>query len=298
MSKPMLIMAAAAAAIAISRPRDGRRTNLRSDGARSIGEGGSDEPVGDQEPAIGLGHPSEWILPNIEDLPDQNKSPLLGAKKVKAWTVLYPLNDPRLTPEYRGVPFATPNLNAIWPINTDHPMRLTTSYLNIDGWYGNSGRAFKRERKDDDGTKRWHAGVDLFGNEGDEVVVPEDARILTILPFHHGTSAVYLITADRTVINLGEVANNSWKEFKASAGKSVRQGDPVARIGRQTHGSTMIHFEMYNASGIPDEEMIKMIRNREFRWIIDGQPNSRLYDPTAYLLMAASRTYQNDLGIS
>src|SRR5690606_18072389 len=136
-------------------------------------------------------------------------------------------------PKDNGVPFASVGTDTTWPVRTKHYSRLVTSYRNPDGWYGYSGRAFKTEREDDDGAGRWHAGVDLFGHEADIVVAPEDSRVLAILPFHAGTWAVYLITPDRRVLNLGEVEKYSWREFDVSPGIAVSKGQPLARIGRQ-----------------------------------------------------------------
>lgn len=251
-----------------------------------------DDPIEPDENAVGTGHPKEHILPNIEDLDDA--PPLLGAES-KPWKSIDPLTDPNFSPINRGVDLAPVGQDTAWPIVTKHPSRLVTSYKGQAGWYGYSGRAFKSKREDEDGAVRLHAGVDLFGNEGDLVMAPENGDVLTILPFHHGTWAVYIITKDRRVINLGEIEKDSWKEFKVSPNISIKKGDGVGRIGRQKYGSTMIHFEMYDAYNLTNDEIIQKIRNSEFRWISEQDVPKYLYDPTAYLLKAASRTYQKEI---
>src|SRR5690606_20764727 len=106
--------------------------------------------------------------------------------KPTSWKVLDPLKDPMFAPENRGVPFASTGTDTVWPVKTKHYSRLVTSYRNVEGWYGYSGRAFKAKRESEDGEQRSHAGVDLFGHEGDLVIAPEDARVLTVLPFNAG----------------------------------------------------------------------------------------------------------------
>jgi murein DD-endopeptidase MepM/ murein hydrolase activator NlpD len=169
-----------------------------------------------------------------------------------------------------------------------------TSYLGKTGWHGNSGRAFKAERYTSEGEKRHHGGIDLWANDGDAVVAPEAGRILAALPYHHGTWAIYLITHDRRVINLGEVKKYSWREFKVSPGDIVSGGQPLARVGLQAGGNTMLHLETYDGSQNTDEELVDMIRKSELRWYADQAPPAILFDPSAYLLITGARTYAEE----
>lgn len=284
-----------------------------------------DAPTAPHEQAIGRGHPEDHRLPSVLENPvtdvllRQQGNPMVDVRirrnaalpervgkrtwmvrqengKDAPWKVVDPLKDERFAPKPRGAPFAPIGADSTWPVITRAPGRLATSYLGNDGWHGYSGRAFNSKRATDEGEIRRHAGVDLWGREGDKVVAPESARILAILPFHHGTWAVYLITPDRRVINLGEVEKYSWREFKARPGLDVQQGQPLARIGRQTHGSTMVHYEMYDGRDADDEQLVSMIRGSQFQWLDKDNPPPRLYDPTAYLLTAASRTYRREHG--
>lgn len=253
-----------------------------------------DAPTEPHELAVGRGHPEAFVVP----LPDVVENPRKANAKEAPWKAIDPLTDERFAPIPRsGVPFAPVGAASTWPVITRSSGRLITSYRGNDGWHGYSGRSFNADRETDEGEVRRHAGVDLWGREGDKVVAPEDARVLAILPFHHGTWSVYLITPDRRVINLGEVAKFSWRDFDVRPGMEVKMGQPVARVGLQTHGSTMIHYEMYDGSGISDDELADMIRSGGFQWPDEQNPPSRLYDPTAYLLTAASRTYRREQGL-
>jgi murein DD-endopeptidase MepM/ murein hydrolase activator NlpD len=255
-----------------------------------VNEGIGDEPVGPHELAVGSGRPQEF-LPSVG-----GPGLSAGLGEAQDWTILDPLSVPDLAPRDRGAPFAPiPTGLTTWPVLTKHSGRLQTSYLAEEGWHGYSGRAFSAKRQTSEGVARRHAGVDLFGRDQDVVVAPESGTVLAILPFHHGTWAVYLITDDDVVINLGEVEKYSWREFDIGPGDPVAEGQPVARIGVQSGGGTMLHYEMYDGAGVPQDELVHMIRNSEFQWLDDDPPH-RLYDPTAYLLTTASSTYRRDTG--
>lgn len=245
--------------------------------------GYSDDPVGPHEFAVGSGHPSDW-LPGVLDNPT----------KTKPYQVVDPLEDERFAPEYRGAPFAASPYDTAWPVATRSSARLVTSYRAKDGFHGYSGRAFGAKRASDEGVQMEHAGVDLFAREADVVSAPEDGQILAVLPFHHGSWSVYLLTEDRRVLNLGEVEKFSWREFDVRPGDDVTLGQPLARVARQKHGSTMIHFEIYDATAATDDEILGRIRSGGFQWLEGDPAPEGLLDPTAYLLTTAARTYQRE----
>ena len=176
-------------------------------------------------------------------------------------------------------------------MQTSHPSRLVLSYWTAGGVRGYSGRAFAAKRVDSRG-ERNHAGVDLFAREGDLVVAPEDGRVLAILPFNAGTWAVYVRSVlDDRVVNLGEVEKLSWREFGVAPGQVVKLGQPLARIGRQTRGSTMLHLETYGVDAIADELLVESIRAGALR--LGGEvAQAWLRDPSGYLLEAARRSWQ------
>ena len=161
---------------------------------------------------------------------------------------------------------------------------------------GYSGRAFAAKRADEkNGVThvRRHAGVDLFGREGDVVVAPEDARVLRILPFYQGTWAIYLRSMlGERVVNLGEIGKESWREFGIQPGQLVLEGQPLARLGLQAKGSVMLHFETYGVADLSDEDVVAGIRAGGLRWTTDATAPPWLRDPTSYLITAAMRTYR------
>jgi len=245
---------------------------------------GNDEPVEPDAPAEGSGSPQDTCVTEEE---------VKAVANPGTFCILDPLAVPELVPQDRGAPQARVPARSQWPVETTAAGRLVTSYLSASGWRGYSGRAFGAKRKADDGTVRRHAGVDVWANEHDLVVAPQDGRVIAVLPFYRGTWAVYVRTADDQVINLGEVANVSYREFGIRPGMEVKQGQPVARIGRM-HKDTMLHVEVYDATGATDDEMVKLIRAKHFQWLGDEPAPERLMDPSPYLLVAASRTWRSE----
>jgi len=236
-------------------------------------------------PAVGSGSPLDLCVTDSGAAmnPDDN-TPI--------YCVLDPLSEPALVPEDRGAPEAIVPAQSTWPLVTRAPGRLVTSYRSQSGWRGYSGRAFGAKREREDGPPVRHAGVDLFAREGDLVVAPEGGRVIAVLPFYHGAWAVYLRTADDQVLNLGEIAPKSYREFGIKPGVEVQEGDPVARVGRMRE-SSMMHFETYDATGLTDADMVAMIRAGDMQWN-DEQPPPRLRDPSSYLLLAAARTWRRE----
>jgi hypothetical protein len=93
---------------------------------------------------------------------------------------------------------------------------------------------------------RYHVGVDLFANEGDEVVACEDGQIGAFYRFYQvqGTgqwSCALLIEHSRFVINYGEVSENSlalyglkWETRCARVRKSDAFAGPRCSTSRPT----------------------------------------------------------------
>ena len=137
-------------------------------------------------------------------------------------------------------------------------------------------------------------GVDLVADEGDIVVAMEDGEVIGMLPFHHGTWSVYVRNADGKVVNYGEVAKHSWVEFdlpmQVIDGQTetvlVRAGDPLGRIGLQTGGGTMLHFETY----APDITLAH-VRAGGLQWPHGENAPHGLLDPSAYLVAAQHKWY-------
>lgn len=209
--------------------------------------------------------------------------------------VLDPATHPDHAPAWRGAPLASSPSSSTWPVLTKHSQRLVVSYWGPSGVRGHSGRAFGSLRHDEDGTERRHAGVDLFADEGDVVVAPEDGHVLAILPFHSGSWALYLrsMLGDR-VVNLGEIAARSWREFGIAKGDQVIQGQPLARVAKMNKGSTMLHIEIASVPELASDEALEQeIRERGWAWL-EADPPAILRDPSGYLLTAAHRTWQRE----
>lgn len=232
----------------------------------------------------GSGSPEDHCI-----LDDQ---PILGGDEESSYCVTDPLGDPRFAPREKYSPLAPPNSRAIWPLKTKHQLRLVSSYWSKDGTMrGAWGRQFGAKRMGG-GKIQWHSGVDLFSDKGDIVVAPEDATVIAILPFYHGSWAMYLLTENELVLNLGEIENKSWYEFGIKVGQKVKRGQALARSGPMEGGKTMIHFEIYDAEFRSPNEMVFGIRRGKLQWHDKENPPDELMDPSAYLVQAAVNTYR------
>lgn len=251
------------------------------------GEVGSDWDEGtlEAEPqgvVIGSGSPDDLCGPVQNPLPEEA-------------CVRDPLKDARFAPVVGDVRMGSAGTTgAIWPLTTRHQLRLVTSYRTKDGLRGSWGRELGAKRYTEDGEVRRHAGVDMFAKSGDAVVAPEAGRIVAVLPFHHGTWAVYLRIPGGRVLNLGEVEKYSWREFGIRPGLQVKQGQPVARVGKMSGGNAMLHLEAYDAADALDDDLVDEIRAGQMRWTED-RPPARLLDPSAYLVDAAARTHRREI---
>ena len=169
------------------------------------------------------------------------------------------------------IPFGAGDPFPAWPTVTDHPKKFVISYLASDGErLGNSSRFFMANR---DGGGKFHVGLDIYGNPGDPIVAMENGVIVKHYDFYHGTDALIVQCDSGLVINYGEVASKSWKEFGLSKGSRVQKGRPIARVGQMSGGKHMLHFETY----MPPTD-----RNKKY---YGGDPGPIL-NPTYYLLRA------------
>lgn len=192
--------------------------------------------------------------------------------------------------QFEEVPFAEGVSAPAWPVLTAHPRDLQVSYVDArEKWHGKWGREFgasreSRNKKTGEVVERRHAGVDLFAEEGDEVVAMEDGIVAAILPFHHGAWAIYVLNDTGDLVNYGEVDKGSWWRYGVHAGTRVTRGQKIARLGKM-RTDTMLHVETFDPEGDVDA-LIQDIRNRRLRWQRDAPAPGKLLDPTAYLLEA------------
>lgn len=137
------------------------------------------------------------------------------------------------------------------------------------------GKAFGASRLE--GLRR-HAGVDILAPRGAEVVAPESGTIVATQRFNGPRAHALLLQTDSgPVILLGEVEPGSWHQYNAGIGSRVEGGQPVARVGINPRGSTMLHYEMYREG---------TARNHQW-WKAAAAP-AELLDPTVYLEAAAA----------
>jgi murein DD-endopeptidase MepM/ murein hydrolase activator NlpD len=148
--------------------------------------------------------------------------------------------------------FADPVSAVFWPVRTKSQYGRTVCFekagggvVGIPNGKGGSttqGRHFLAERENG---KRYHVGVDLFGDPHDLVVAIESGTILNWHFFYHGVYKLFVQCDSGLVINYGEVDKVSETEFNLKPGKRVVAWQPIARIGRMSGGGHMLHFEMY-----------------------------------------------------
>ena len=169
-----------------------------------------------------------------------------------------------------GIPFAVGDPSPAWPIITTNQRKWVVSY-RADGGniVGNGARRFMADRGG-----QFHAGIDLYGNPGDMIVAMESGTIVNYYHFFHGSYCLIVQCDSGLVINYGEVAKNSWKEFGLSKGSRVKKGKAIARVGLMSGGSHMLHFETYT-KGVTHN-----IR------IFSTRPDSKFRNPGEYLLIA------------
>ena len=110
------------------------------------------------------------------------------------------------------------------------------------------------------------------------MVAPEAGVIVATQRFNGPRAhAVLLQTDTGPVILLGEVEPGSWAELGHEVGSRVAAGQPIATVGINPGGSTMLHMEMYREG-----------TTRNHQWWDRGRPPEVLLDPTAYLEAAAA----------
>lgn len=170
-----------------------------------------------------------------------------------------------------NVPFAVGPSNLRWPTITKHTRGNEVPYKKLDGKYvGNAARSFGVPRSD--GVRK-HAAIDLYCYGNDVVVAMESGTVVGIQGFLGPTKAL-VIQGDSGVVSLyGEIKNNSWSEFDIKKGTKVKAGQPIARIGINDAGTSMLHFETYTKG---------TTQNAQWK----GSPPSNLLNPTKYLLQA------------
>jgi len=179
------------------------------------------------------------------------------------------------------IPFAAGDTRCIWPLISEHSKRWTISYRTINGEIiGNGARRFMAKRGE-----KYHVGIDLYCSHGDPVIAMEDGEIVNLYHFFHGAWCLIVQCDSGLVINYGEVARNSWKEFGLGKGSRIKKGQGIARIGTMSGGSSMLHFETF----MPPT-------NKNHRY--SGGDPGPILNPTYYLALARQNSQKGGASFS
>jgi murein DD-endopeptidase MepM/ murein hydrolase activator NlpD len=223
--------------------------------------------------------------------PAEDKGPLVTGGEwanVPAGPTLWTPPDSARPVSTEPAVFADPVSAMFWPVRTKNQHGRAVCFIGEDGQqYGVAtkkgftaqGRNFLANRSGEKG-KRYHAGIDIFGDYNDLVVAIESGVVLNFAFFYHGVDRLFVQCDSGVVINYGEVDPRSKKEFNLTPGRRLQAGEPIARIGRMTGGSSMLHFETY-PKGTTDNVRL---------WA--SEPTSKralVRNPTQYLLAVAAR---------
>lgn len=238
--------------------------------------------------------------PEPEGIFYDNRPPCRAVESVEGGQVLFADEEGgectppwELEPKKRtSAPFAEGGPRPLFPLQSTDDQKLLVSYQDVRNfWHGKWGRHFGTSRSGDDGLKRLHSGIDLFGDEGDIVRSMEDGEILAALPFHHGTFAVYVLNDSGIIVNYGEVDPQSLDEFDiqrgTDTGQRVTAGQPIARVGKMREES-MLHLETYSEAATLDD-----IRQGKLRWPRNESAPPNLLDPSRYLVRAQRVAYED-----
>jgi hypothetical protein len=171
-----------------------------------------------------------------------------------------------------------------WPVVTADPQALLVSYLTTAAKdIGNRSRRFLANRNQG---ARHHVGIDLFCEEGDDVVAIAAGKIVGFAHFlNSGGEQTFqlLVSHGSVVVNYGEVVDNSNQLFHWRIGDAVHAGQRIGRIG----ATKMLHFETYKP-GVTHNQV----------WMVGGQRPSGLLNPTQLLLRIASKGQRKNVGIA
>lgn len=244
---------------------------------------GGPDPLNEAGPAAGAtdGAGIAESGESSENLPEDDHGKDIDDDAVKGSLSVLPAM-PKQVPEGNPVPFAqsrTPVANRAWPVITKLASARVVSFQTVSGdIVGASGRRFLASRN---GGARFHVGLDLYANQGDEVVACEDGRIVNYYPFYRTSkgdmSYALLIAHADLVINYGEVAETSRRDYGWSVGDRVRAGQKIGTIS----GTAMLHFETYRSGTTANA-----------RWLPAGARPAALLNPTLYLLEIAAPARQ------
>jgi murein L,D-transpeptidase YcbB/YkuD len=138
---------------------------------------------------------------------------------------------------------------------------------------GDSSRRFLATRS---GGRRYHVGIDLYGNVGDPVVAVADGTIANFYEFYAGSYAL-IVNHGAVTVNYSEVRADSLGANGLRVGDRVRAGQVMGAVAMLVE-SHMCHFETY----LPGTTANK-------RWLVADPRPQALLNPTALLLHLAEQ---------
>lgn len=170
-----------------------------------------------------------------------------------------------------NIDFAEGSPNPVWPLISEK--KKIVSYKKTNGKYvGTAGYSFGRSRSNGE---RVHVGIDLWANSEDPVIATENGKIVGIQGFLGPVKALLVQNDSGLVVLYGEIKDDSWSEFGLKKGSLVKKGQKIARVGLNSSGGSMLHFETYK------EGTTKNITLKT-----GEKPDPRILNPTKYLLLA------------
>lgn len=137
---------------------------------------------------------------------------------------------------------------------------------------------FKARRPWSGTQTRWHCGVDVRATKGTPILAPEDCVIVATNRGWEGPEAKATLvhtTSGRSIL-FGATAPGS----APPVGTLIKAGSEVARVGVYPKGSSMVHFQLYDAKISPGEA------NQWQSWKVGNPQPPHLIDPMPYLLGA------------
>lgn len=233
-------------------------------------------PAAEADKHAGLSaHPQEPKPPEEPPRP-----PVTGGEWADVPPGPAPVPDDLPSPKQMESALFAPATGVFWPVrNPKIHYGRTVSYVDAGGskhGVAPNGRDFLANRPV--GTvQRFHAGIDVFADDGDIIVACESGKVVNTYHFYKNVHCLIVQHDSGVVINYGEVKPESLARYGMKKGVRVLPGQPIAQAGRMS-SEAMLHFETY-PSGTTLNVSIKQAEKAKKLPLI--------FNPTAYLIALA-----------
>lgn len=170
-----------------------------------------------------------------------------------------------------------PPIDAVWPLV--RVPKILPRFLEGRGPNGTTCIGFTRSS-----SSRWHAGIDLGGQDRDKVLACEDGEIIRFKAFHPYNNRKFWVWAlfvkhANYIINYAEV--NPILPTGLKVGSPVSKGQHIASL-KKMNVQSMLHFEMYTKEL---ESTWGRGGTGNEKWPSSQSAPAHLLDPTNYLLI-------------